>query len=237
MIKVDEAIVSFVKNSINKGLFAEKVKAEFAESIDTSNLENQKVKYKNKLTQVLAGKEQLEKVIDYMPLDTPHRDKKLNDYNKRLDDLYNDIDEIESNIKDLDKKIEGIKNGSKNYDFIMANLEAFETLFDKMDDNEKRKMITMLISEITVDQETNTINRVKFHFNIESDDENIEFELPLEAGPVAIPFREVLHGSKPSKQFMSHYLDEEGHEMVLREVDGKEVLCRSYAIFSRFMLK
>lgn len=54
----------------------------------------------------------------------------------------------------------------------MANLEVFETLFDKMDDGEKRKMITMLISEISVVPTSNIINRVKFHFNIESDDEN-----------------------------------------------------------------
>lgn len=27
---------------------------------------------------------------------------------------------------------------------------------------------------------------------------------------------------------MPHYIDEEGHEMVLREVDGKDVLCRKY---------
>ena len=132
MKELDDSIVSFVKNTINKGLFAEKIKEEFKQTIDVSHLMKEKKQYEAKLSQVLSNKQTLENKIDYMPIDIPHREQKLEDYNKRLDELYDVIDEIEKSIKDVDKRIKGIENSSKNYGFIMANLEAFEQLFDKI---------------------------------------------------------------------------------------------------------
>lgn len=210
MKELDDSIISFVKKTINKGLFAEKIKEEFKQTIDVSHLLKEKKQYESKLSQVLNNKQMLENKIDYMPMDTPHRDQKLEDYNKRLDELYDVVDEIEKCIKDVDKKIKGIENSSKNYDFIMANLEAFESLFDKMDDTERRKMITMLIKEINIDSETQKIKSIKFNFDLSSDnndeiEKNISFDLDIDNGVEGIGFREVLNKKSPIRTKLPHY--------------------------------
>ena len=230
--ELDKFIVDFVKKSINKGLFAEKIKAEFATSIDVSHLEKEKKQYIHKLNQVTSSKETLEKKIDYMPMDTPHREQKLDDYNKRLDELYDVIDEIENSIKDVDKKINGVQNGNKNYDFIMQNLEMFEALFDKMDEAERRKMISMLIKNINIDKETNKVNSIDFQFDIESDndineEQNINFNLIVEEGLEAIPYKEDVV-PRHDRKIISKYTDEKGRNVVIFDVDGKQVKAYKY---------
>ena len=177
-----------------------------------------------------------------MPMDTPHRDQKLEDYNKRLDELYDVVDEIEKCIKDVDKKIKGIENSSKNYDFIMANLEAFESLFDKMDDTERRKMITMLIKEINIDSETQKIKSIKFNFDLSSDnndeiEKNISFDLDIDNGVEGIGFREVLNKKPPIRTKLPHYrleADEADRVKVVRiPVPRKEHYCRKQATYKQ----
>ncbi|MBQ7277073.1 MAG: recombinase family protein [Bacilli bacterium] len=243
MKELDDFIISFVKNTINKGLFAEKIKEEFKQTIDVSHLLKEKKQYESKLSQVLNNKQMLENKIDYMPIDTPHRDQKLEDYNKRLDELYDVVDEIENCIKDVDKKIRGIENSSKNYDFIMANLEAFESLFDKMDDIERRKMITMLIKEINIDSETQKIKSIKFNFDLSSDnneeiEKNISFDLDVDNGVEGIGFREVLNKKSPIRTKLPHYRLETDETDKVKKVDRipvprKEHYCRKQATYAQ----
>ena len=232
MEELDKTIVDFVKKSINKGLFAEKIKAEFASSIDISHLEKEKKQYLHKLNQVTSSKEALENKIDYMPIDTPHREQKLDDYNKRLDELYDVIDEINKNIKDVDKRINGIQNGNKNYDFIMQNLDMFEELFDRMDEVERRKMISMLIKNINIDKETNKVKSIDFQFDIESDDDinenqNINFNLMVDDGLEALPYKEDLV-PRYDRKIISQYTDDKGRNVVIFDVNGKQVKAYKY---------
>ncbi len=242
MKELDESIISFVKNTINKGIFAEKIKEEFKQTIDVSHLNKEKKQYETKLNQVQNNKKELENKIDYMPIDSPHREQKLEDYNKRLDELYDVIEELENSIKDVDKRIKGIENSSQNYDFIMANLEAFESLFDKMDDTERRKMITMLIKEINIDKGTQRIKAVKFNFDISSDnneevEKNISFNLEIENGVEGIGFREVLNKKSPIRTKLPHYrleADEADRVKVVRiPVPRKEHYCRKQATYKQ----
>ena len=186
----------------------------------------------HKLSQVKNNKEVLENKIDYMPIDTPHREQKLEDYNKRLDELYDVIDEINKSINDLDKKITGIQNGTKNFDYIMDSLNMFEELFDRMDESERRKMITMLIKEIKVNKETNSIESIDFQFDLNSDDDiskedGVQFNLKIDDGIKALDYKEDLV-PRSERNIISNYIDEKGKNIVVFDVDGKPIKAIKY---------
>jgi predicted nucleic acid-binding Zn-ribbon protein len=78
--------------------FAKAIKEKIGNKIDTSKLDKEIENYKNKLSEAEANKKRLEDEIDNLPLDVPHKAKKLTDKNNRLDALYDTIEEIENLI-------------------------------------------------------------------------------------------------------------------------------------------
>ena len=203
MEDADKFIVDIVKKYINNGIFAEKIKEQLSIDVDTSKIEKQRQDFKKTLNQILANKESLENTIDYLPLDAPHRERRLADLNKRLADLYDVIEEIENNIKDLDLKLKDINKSTKSIEGIMEILNNFEQLFDSMTDEERRTLITLIIKEIHF-AENNRIGRIIFKFNIPQDesnvlnvqnkvvDESVVIEMQIEGESVElIPYREV----------------------------------------------
>ncbi len=203
MEDADKFIVDIVKRYINNGVFAEKIKEQLAIEIDTSHIEKQKADFTKTLNQVLANKESLENTIDYLPLEAPHRERRLADLNKRLADLYDVIDEIENNIKDIDLKLKGINKSTKSIEGIMEILNNFEQLFDQMTDEERRNLITLIIKEIHFN-ENNQIGKIIFKFNVPQEetnviniqnkvvDDSVVIEMNIEGESIGlIPFREV----------------------------------------------
>ncbi len=62
--------------------FVERLKDKLKVKLDTTNLEKEKSNYESKLNEILATKENLEKKIDYLPLDIPHRQRVIEDMEK-----------------------------------------------------------------------------------------------------------------------------------------------------------
>lgn len=211
MAEADKFIINFVKQHINNGLFAEKIKEQLALDIDVANIEKEKLQYEKKLDQVIANKESLENTIDCMPLEAPHRERRIQDLNKRLVDLYDVIEEIEANIKDVSLKLKGIDNSSKTLDDIMEILNNFEQLFDSMTDEEKRTLIALLIKEIHFD-ENFKMNKILLKFNLLQENNNlitaqnkvtndsILVELEINEDSIGlIPYRKVPNRRRKSK--------------------------------------
>lgn len=154
-----------------------------------------------------------------MPLTERNREQKLEDYNARLDDLYDLIEEINKSIKNVDKKIAGINNSAKSIEYIMDILNKFETLFNKMTEVEKRKIITFLISAIYVNPEKNMIDSIDFKMdlnNINNTDESIAFNMKIddENNVAAVNFREKIY--ERTKEFLPDYVKSKPKNKVVK---------------------
>ena len=100
-----------------------------------------------------ATKENLEHIIDYLPIDDKFRDKKLKDYEARLDDMYSLIDDVEVQIEELEIKFEGLKNRDITVEKILESLLKISELFDDMNDEERRILVSKLIKSINFDSD------------------------------------------------------------------------------------
>ncbi len=97
-----------------------------------------------------TAKDSLEQEIDTMPLDEPHRERKLQDKNKRLNKQYDELYELEEKIDDLIKKKRAVETNVLNLEQVYQILLSFDKIYDKMTDTEQKKVISYLIDEIEV---------------------------------------------------------------------------------------
>lgn len=136
-------------------------------------------------------KENLEHKIDFLPIDDKFRDKKLKDYESRLDDMYALIDDVENQIEELEIKIDGFKNRDITIDKILESLSKITDMFDDMNDEERRILISKLIKCI--------------NFNIEGDIKNIVFNFIIPGRSSCI---KEIYNSSQSIEYVYEITDE-----------------------------
>jgi site-specific DNA recombinase len=125
--------------------FAEQIKAKIGKQVDTAEIDKELIEYKKSLQQCKMVKKTLEQEIDKLPIDEPHRKRKLQDKNKRLNKLYDELYELEDKIDDLIKKRRAVETNALNLEQVYQILLSFDKLYAKMTDAEQRKMVSYLI--------------------------------------------------------------------------------------------
>ncbi len=183
--KVDFMVIQIVKNLITNEEFVERLKDKLKVKQDTTCLENEKKNYESKLNEILAIKENLEKKIDYLPLDTPHRQRVIEDMEKRLYSFYDIIVDLENKIKDVTLKIKGAKINTYSFDNLLNLLKNFESIFDNATPEEQKTLLMLLIKRIHM-RENLSIKTIEFNFPITAK-ETLEMELELEKEPTPAP--------------------------------------------------
>lgn len=164
---IEPYIINLLKEIIDNEEFAELLSNRLGSQVDTSKLERELLNYKTQLKQFISTKETLEHKIDYMPLDIPYREQKLEDYEKRLDDIYCKIDLINQKIEDLTMKIDGIKSRDISVDKILQILRKFNELFADMTAEERRRLVSIIIKRINFTEE-GYLKNIEFKFPISS---------------------------------------------------------------------
>lgn len=183
--KADSLVIQIVKNLITNEDFVERLKDKLKVKLDTTNLEKEKSNYESKLNEILATKENLEKKIDYLPLDIPHRQRVIEDMEKRLYSFYDTIVELENKIKNVILKIKGVTVDSYSFDNLLNLLKNFETIFDSATPEEQKTLLMLLIKRINM-RENLSMKSIEFNFPITSK-ETLELELELEEPPTPEP--------------------------------------------------
>lgn len=183
--KADSLVIQIVKNLITNEDFVERLKDKLKVKLDTTNLEKEKSNYETKLNEILVTKDNLEKKIDYLPLDIPHRQRVIEDMEKRLYSFYDTIVELENKIKDITLKIKGATVNSYSFDNLLNLLKNFETIFDSSTPEEQKTLLMLLIKRIYM-RENLSMKSIEFNFPITSK-ETLEMELELEEPPVPEP--------------------------------------------------
>ena len=155
---IEPYIINLIKEMVATSEIANALKEKIGSQVDTSKYEKELENYKKNLQQLEFTKENLERKIDFLPFDDPLREKKLKDYEKRLDDIYETIYNVECQIEELEIKIDGLQSRDVTIDKIVKSLSKLIELFDDMNDEERRLMISKLIKSINFNI-SNIINK------------------------------------------------------------------------------
>ena len=164
---IEPYITNLLKEIIDNEEFAELLSTRLGSQVDTSKLEKELSNYKSQQKQLTSTKESLEHKIDYMPLGIPFREQKLEDYEKRLDEIYFKMDLLNQKIEDLTIKIDGIKSRDISVEKILQILRKFNELFEDMNTEERRRLVSIIIRRI--------------NFTEDGYLKNIEFKFPVSA--------------------------------------------------------
>ena len=166
--KIEPYVIEFLKRIINNEEFITLVSNHINQKTDSASLEKEKKLYEDKLKEAIDNKSRIERSLDNMPLTVKHRERKIEDLNNRLDDLYDVINELEVKINSLTVKIASAELGKITKDKIFEILHSFDKLYEVMDDDEKKKTITGIISSINTYETpigNNYIKSIKLKFN------------------------------------------------------------------------
>ena len=103
-----------------------------------------------KLKEVDLNKTRLEREIDSLPADAKYRERKLHDMTLRLDSLYDVIVELEEKIEDARLRRDAIKQQAITLENIYKIMVNFDCVYNIINDEEKRNVVTALIKEIEI---------------------------------------------------------------------------------------
>ena len=92
----------------------------------------------------------MEREIDSLPADAKYRERKLHDMTLRLDSLYDVIVELEEKIEDARLRRDAIKQQAITLENIYKIMVNFDCVYNIINDEEKRNVVTALIKEIEI---------------------------------------------------------------------------------------
>lgn len=160
---IEPDVITAIRALVQDPDFAAEVQSKIGQEIDTSQIDRELENYKSTLRQAKTVKETLEREIDTLPYDEPHRERKIEDLNKRLNRAYDELIGIEESIDEALLKREAVETNALNLEQVYRVLENFDLLFDKMSEEDKRKTVDYLIKEIAIHEEPQgkTLSRLK----------------------------------------------------------------------------
>ncbi len=103
----------------------------------------------------------MENELDNLPFDTKHKERVIENLNKRIYAQYDVINDLEIKINDLSVQIKSSELGRVSFQTVEAMLKNFNLLFEQFTDEEKKKAISQIIKEINVYEEPINGNYIK----------------------------------------------------------------------------
>ena len=148
------------------------VKKRIGVQIDTKAVDKELEGYQAKLKEVDLNKTRLEREIDSLPADAKYRERKLHDMTLRLDSLYDVIVELEEKIEDARLRRDAIKQQAITLENIYKIMVNFDCVYNIINDEEKRNVVTALIKEIEIyrnDESEYPLKRIGLNFPVFKD--------------------------------------------------------------------
>ena len=182
---IEPLVVEVIKELVQDEGFALEIKRRIGIQIDVSKLDEEIRNYENKLKEVELNKSRLEREIDTLPIDAPHRERKIHDMTLRLDSLYDIIVEVEDKIEDAKLRKRSVESEILTMESIYKILQNFGDLYDRITDEERKQLISHLIKEIQIYPEGESkcpLKSIKFNFPVSKEGKEVR-ELFLKSGP------------------------------------------------------
>ena len=169
---IESEVIEYTKLLVSNQHFADDIQCLIGQKVDVSEIDIEINNYEKQLIKLKRSKSNLEKDIDDIYDNDKNAERKRKDMNNRLDKLYEEIYKIEDMITDCEKRKTAAEQNILTKDNVYKILLVFDKLFDKMNDEDKRKLVESLISEVhlhpkeTWAEGKNPIKEIKYAFSV-----------------------------------------------------------------------
>ena len=173
---IEPLVIEFIKELVKDEHFAAEIKKKIGLQVDTAKIDTEIHNYETKLKEVELNKARLEREIDSLPIDIAHRERKLHDMNLRLDGMYEAIAEIEELIADANLRKKAMEEEAITLENIYKILLNFSELFDIIEEDEQKNLLTYLIKEIQLNphwENKSPLKWIEFNFPIYRNGEEV----------------------------------------------------------------
>ena len=166
---IEPLVIEAIKEVVSDKYFAKAIEAHIGNIGKDNRLDKEIANFENRLSEIELNKARLEKEIDTLPADVKFRDKKLHDMNLRLDGMYEVMVEIEESIADARLRKKAMEEEAVTLENIRKILLNFTELFDIMEEDEQKNLLTYLVKEIQLNPNWESKSPLKY----------IEFNFPI----------------------------------------------------------
>lgn len=169
---IEPMVIEAIREIVRNEEYAQAIKKRIGVQIDTKAVDKELEGYQVKLKEVDLNKTRLEREIDSLPADAKYRERKLHDMTLRLDSLYDVIVELEEKIEDARLRRDAIKQQAITLENIYKIMVNFDCVYNIINDEEKRNVVTALIKEIEIyrnDESEYPLKRIGLNFPVFKD--------------------------------------------------------------------
>ena len=169
---IEPMVIEAIREIVRNDEYAQAIKKRIGVQIDTKAVDKELEGYQAKLKEVDLNKTRLEREIDSLPADAKYRERKLHDMTLRLDSLYDVIVELEEKIEDARLRRDAIKQQAITLENIYKIMVNFDCVYNIINDEEKRNVVTALIKEIEIyrnDESEYPLKRIGLNFPVFKD--------------------------------------------------------------------
>ena len=169
---IEPMVIEAIREIVRNEEYAQAIKKRVGVQIDTKAVDKELEGYQAKLKEVDLNKTRLEREIDSLPADAKYRERKLHDMTLRLDSLYDVIVELEEKIEDARLRRDAIKQQAITLENIYKIMVNFDCVYNIINDEEKRNVVTALIKEIEIyrnDESEYPLKRIGLNFPVFKD--------------------------------------------------------------------
>lgn len=206
---IEPMVIEAIREIVRNEEYAQAIKKRIGVQIDTKAVDKELEGYQAKLKEVDLNKTRLEREIDSLPADAKYRERKLHDMTLRLDSLYDVIVELEEKIEDARLRRDAIKQQAITLENIYKIMVNFDCVYNIINDEEKRNVVTALIKEIEIyrnDESEYPLKRIGLNFPVFKDGGEVT-ELLWDKGntvETVLMLRELNVSIPEIKGFMEH---------------------------------
>lgn len=173
---IEPLVIEAVKEIVSEKYFAQAIKDRIGSIGKNDDIDKEIRNFENRLNEIVLNKARLEKEIDTLPCDAKFRERKLHDMNLRLDGMYETIAEIEELIADANLRKKAMEEEAITLENIYKILLNFSELFDIIDEDEQKNLLTYLIKEIQLNphwENKSPLKWIEFNFPIYRNGEEV----------------------------------------------------------------
>lgn len=174
---IEPCVIEAIMELVRGESFVKEIESRIGQPVNTEKVEKEIANFKKKLIEIETNKVNLEETIDNLPLDVKYRDRKLRDMSARLDGLYDMIAELEGQISDAELRKAAMEEEAITLDNIYKILLSFDKVYDIMNDDERKDLISYLIKEIQIysndDQAAIPLKSITLNFPIYLDGKEV----------------------------------------------------------------
>ena len=147
---IDSAVSEVIIKLVSNPKFAALMQSKINMKVDTTEIDREIKAFEKQLHRNYSVKAKLAEEIDMLDPEDKHYERMKLDLNDRLYNMYDKIEDIESKLIEVRAKKSAIETDKITGDNIYKVLIHFEQLYGVMTDDEKRKFIEELISEVHI---------------------------------------------------------------------------------------